>query len=67
MLAEIADEMIAVRRATVRLVESLDPSAIARTGLANSYPITARALVWIIPGHAQHHLGVLREKYGLAI
>jgi uncharacterized damage-inducible protein DinB len=67
MLAEIADEMIAVRRATVRLVESLDPAAIARTGTANTYPISARALVWIIPGHAQHHLGVLRERYGIAI
>ena len=66
-LQDIGDEMVAVRRSTVKLIESLDPSALARSGVANSYPITARALVWIIPGHAQHHINVLRERYGIAI
>jgi uncharacterized damage-inducible protein DinB len=66
-LQDIGDEMVAVRRATVKLVESLDPSALTRTGTANSYPISARALVWIIPGHAQHHINVLRERYGIGI
>ncbi len=66
-LTEIADEMIAVRRSTVKLVESLDPEALARTGVANNFPISARALVWILPGHAQHHLDVLRERYRIEI
>ena len=63
-IAEIADEMIAVRRATVALIESLDDAALTRSGVANNYPISARALVWILPGHAQHHLDILRERYG---
>jgi hypothetical protein len=46
-------------------MESLDEVAIARTGTANNFPISARALCWIIPGHAQHHLEVLRERYGI--
>lgn len=66
-ISEIADEMIAVRRATVKLIESLDEAALARSGVANNYPISARALVWILPGHAQHHLDVLRERYGVSI
>ena len=66
-IADLADEMVAVRRATVKLIESLDDAALVRTGVANNYPISARALVWIMPGHAQHHLDVLRERYGVAV
>lgn len=62
-IADIADEMSAVRRATIALVESIDADGIARGGVANNFPITARALCWIIPGHAQHHLDVLRDRY----
>ena len=66
-IADVAGEMIAVRRATIALVDSLDAAALARTGVANKFPISARALVWILPGHAQHHLDVLRERYGVTI
>jgi uncharacterized damage-inducible protein DinB len=62
-ISDVANEMIAVRRATIALVESLDEAAVARTGTANDFPISARALCWILPGHAQHHLDVLRERY----
>lgn len=65
-IADVAQEMLAVRRATIALVESLDAAALARTGTANSFPISARALCWILPGHAQHHLEVLREKYRIS-
>ena len=62
-ISAIAEEMIALRRATIALVESLDDAAVARAGVASGFPVTARALCWILPGHAQHHLNVLREKY----
>ncbi|HEX6162917.1 MAG TPA: DinB family protein [Vicinamibacterales bacterium] len=62
---DIADEMSAVRRATIALVESTEPAALARSGVANNFPITARALCWILPGHAQHHLDVLRDRYNI--
>ena len=62
-IADVAKEMVAVRRATMALVESLDEAAVARTGTANNFPISARALCWIIPGHAQHHLDVLSHRY----
>lgn len=66
-ITDVVDEMIAVRRATVKLIESLDAAALARSGVANSYAISARALIWILPGHAQHHLDILRERYGVAV
>jgi len=66
-ISDIAREMIAIRRATISLVESLDEAAVARAGVASGFPVTARALCWILPGHAQHHLNVLRERYNVYI
>ncbi|HEX6214689.1 MAG TPA: DinB family protein [Vicinamibacterales bacterium] len=62
-IRDVADEMIAVRRATLALVHSLDADALGRTGVASTFPISARALCWILPGHAQHHLDVLNDRY----
>jgi hypothetical protein len=62
---DVVAEMISVRQATVALVESIDTGAMGRIGTANSFPISARALCWILPGHAQHHLDVLRERYSI--
>jgi uncharacterized damage-inducible protein DinB len=65
-IADIAQELIALRRATIALVASLDEAAVARAGVASGFPVTARALCWILPGHAQHHLEVLKERYGIS-
>ena len=64
-LADVAGDLIAVRRATITLVESLDEAAIGNHGIANNHPVSGRALCWIIPGHAQHHLGILAERYSV--
>jgi uncharacterized damage-inducible protein DinB len=66
-MAALTNEMISVRFATIMLVESLDESALARAGVASGFPITVRALCWILPGHAQHHLEVLRERYQITV
>lgn len=65
-LAEVVDDLIAVRRATLTLVDSLDEAAIGNLGVANNNAVSGRAICWIIPGHAQHHLGVLAERYGVS-
>ena len=62
-ISDIAREMIAIRQATIALVESLNDAALTRSGVASGFPVTARALCWMLPGHAQHHLDVLRERY----
>jgi hypothetical protein len=65
-IADVVDEMIAVRRSTIALVESLDDATIANRGVANNNPVSARALCWIMAGHTQHHLDILRERYAVA-
>ena len=64
-IADVVDEMIAVRRSTIALLESLDEAAIANSTPANNNDITGRALCWIIAGHSKHHLDVLRDRYGV--
>lgn len=65
-IAEIVDELRAVRAASLALFGSLDAEALARRGEANGKSISVRALAWIIAGHTRHHATLLRERYGLA-
>lgn len=62
-LAGLADELDAVRRATVALFDSLFPEELLRRGVANENPMSVRALAWIIAGHERHHMEVLRGRY----
>lgn len=64
-LAEVLDELAAVRAATLALLRSLDAEDFARRGVANGLTISARALAYVIAGHELHHLSVLRERYGV--
>ena len=66
-LSDLIDEMIAVRRATLALVDSLDESSIGNVGLANNNSVSARAICWIMAGHTKHHLDLLRERYAVEI
>jgi hypothetical protein len=64
-MSKVADEMIAIRRSTLALIDSLDETSIANTGVANNNPVSARAICWILAGHTEHHLGILAERYGI--
>ena len=64
-MAKVADEMIAIRRSTLALIDSLDDTSIANSGVANNNPVSARAICWILAGHTRHHLDILAERYGV--
>lgn len=66
-LAELVDELALLREVNLRLFAALDPAAWRNAGVANGKPVTVRALAWILVGHAEHHLGVLRERYGIGV
>jgi len=65
-IADVVDEMIAVRKSTLALIHSLDDSSIGNTGVANNNPVSARAICWIMAGHTEHHLDILTDRYGVA-
>lgn len=62
-LAEIIEDYIAVRRATLTLLRNLDEQAWARRGVANKNEVSVRALAYITAGHELHHRRILEEKY----
>ena len=62
-LAEIVEDYIAVRRATLTLLRNLEEPAWTRRGVANKNEVTVRALAYIIAGHELHHRRILEEKY----
>ena len=62
-LADLSDELAAVRAASVHLFRHLDDEALARRGTASGSEVTVRALAWIIAGHEMHHRRILRERY----
>jgi hypothetical protein len=64
-LPMLLTELRAVRLSTIALIEGMPSEAWSRWGESNGNPITARALAYIIVGHVAHHLGTLRERYGL--
>jgi hypothetical protein len=62
-LAEIIEDYIAVRRATITLLRNLDEVAWTRRGTASNNPVSVRALGYIIAGHELHHRRILEQKY----
>jgi MOSC domain-containing protein YiiM len=65
--SDVLDEWVTVRNATLSLVRGMPSEACTRYGRANDHLVTARALVYIILGHVEHHLAVLSERYGIAV
>lgn len=54
-----------VRAATLSQLTPYGPEHFARSAEASGNPVTLRALIYILAGHAEHHLTVLCERYGL--
>ena len=63
--SDLLAEWSVVRDATSALASSLPETDWAHVGTCNGGPMTARALLFIILGHTDHHLGVLADRYGV--
>jgi uncharacterized damage-inducible protein DinB len=64
-IEDLIEELWSVRAATLSLAKQIPEAAMSRRGSANGTPVTVRALLYIIAGHERHHLGLLRERYGI--
>ena len=60
---DLAAELASVRASTLALVRSLDDEAFANRSMVNNWSLSARSIVFIIAGHFQHHLNILRDRY----
>lgn len=59
----LSEEMLVVRESTIMLFNSFPPGALEASGISNQKSINTLALGFIIAGHINHHIKVLRERY----
>jgi hypothetical protein len=62
-IEDLLSELESLRRGTIYLFQGLDEEALMRRGIANEKETTVRALAFIIAGHHDHHLEILRTRY----
>ncbi len=62
-LANLLDEFTFLRRANLLAIKNMSASALAEVGTASGNPVSARALVYMLVGHVEHHMASLNEKY----
>jgi hypothetical protein len=62
-LGSMAEEFEYLRKANLFLIESLNETELSRVGISNEKPISVKALVFIIAGHLNHHVRILKERY----
>jgi DinB family protein len=64
-LSELAHELLELRASHTRMFEHMTGDAWRRIGVVNGHPTSARAMAYVIVGHARHHATVLSEQYRL--
>lgn len=62
-MKSLIEEFAAVRNATLKFFETVTEEQSRLTANVNSHPTSARALGYIIAGHAMHHTRVVQERY----
>jgi hypothetical protein len=62
-LSDLIGEFEFLRRANVIAIEHISEAGMDCRGTASGYAVSARALVYMLVGHMDHHMASLHEKY----
>lgn len=60
---DLVEEFEVVRKSSIALFKSFDDKMLLSQGVANNDTISVRALGFIIVGHYNHHIKVIKERY----
>lgn len=60
---DLVNEFLVIREATTLLFGYMSDSQSTFSGIVLGHTITPRALGYIIIGHAQHHMNIIRQRY----
>lgn len=60
---ELVEEFKAVRQSTAILFNSFDAEQLEATGIASGKPVYVLAIGFIVVGHINHHVAVIKERY----
>jgi hypothetical protein len=62
-IKDLLQEFEHQRRANILAISNMTEEASLRRGIASGFPISARALIYMLVGHVDHHMASLHEKY----
>ena len=62
-LKDLVGEFEFLRRANILAIAHMSDAAIDRRGTASGVTVSARALIYMLVGHVDHHMASLHEKY----
>ncbi len=62
-IKELVEEFKLVRQANMALFKQFDEEVLNQTGNSNGKIISVRGIIYMIAGHATHHLNILKERY----
>jgi len=63
LLSDLIHEFELLRRANIIAIQNMAEEAVNCRGTASGYTISARALIYMLVGHVDHHMASLHEKY----
>lgn len=63
LLQDLIHEFEHLRRANVLAIHNLSEESTLRCGTASGFAVSARALIYMLVGHVDHHMASLHEKY----
>ena len=61
-MSELLEEFSFVRRAQICLFRHLSPEAWQRRGTVIGHTATPRAFAYVIAGHSEHHLAIIKKR-----
>lgn len=62
-IRDLVQEFEHLRRANILAINNMDDESTRHRGTASGYPVSARALIYMLVGHVDHHMASLHEKY----
>lgn len=62
-LGDLLSEFEHLRRANTLAIRNMTDEAVGQVGSASGVVVSARALIYILTGHVEHHMASLKEKY----
>ena len=62
-VSDLVEEFIKIRESNLVMFKNFTEEMWKRRGVASNNPISVRALPYIMFGHVEHHLNILKEKY----
>ena len=61
--ADLIGEFTELRQANLRPLQTLTETEWLHMGMASGFPVSVRALAYIMAGHVRHHLEIVKDRY----